>query len=92
MQNPINTPRDPDPETVKDRLRQARNALGISQREATRRAGISQSVLEKYESRENSRLPSTKQLFRLADVYGVSIDFLLGRVDSSQLGDDTRSA
>lgn len=76
---------DPDLQEVKRRLRSARAALGISQREATRRAGISQSVLEKYESRDNLRLPSTRQLFRLAEVYGVGIDYLLGRTDVTKI-------
>ena len=76
-------PTDPDLRLVKHRLRTARHGLKISQREATRRAGISQSVLEKYESRDNQRLPSTRQLFRLAEVYGVAIDYLLGRTESS---------
>lgn len=83
---------DPDCQEVKRRLRVARNALGISQREATQRAGISQSVLEKYESRDNLRLPSTRQLFRLAEVYGVAIDYLLGRTDQPALGPATRTS
>lgn len=78
-------PKDPDLQEVKRRLRSARSALGISQREATKRAGISQSVLEKYESRDNLRLPSTKQLFRLAEVYDVGIDYLLGRTNVTKI-------
>ncbi|MEZ5962892.1 MAG: helix-turn-helix transcriptional regulator [Planctomycetota bacterium] len=57
----------------------ARNRLRISQREAANRAGISKSVLEKYESNENDRIPNTRQLFRLAEAYELSIDYLLGR-------------
>lgn len=86
-----NLPRDPDLQEVKRRLRLSRNALSISQREATRRAGISQSVLEKYESRDNDRLPSTRQLFRLAEVYGVGIDYLLGRTEVATLTNYTES-
>ena len=86
-----NLPRDPDLQEVKRRLRLSRNALSISQREATRRAGISQSVLEKYESRDNDRLPSTRQLFRLAEVYGVGIDYLLGRTEVATLANHTES-
>ena len=64
---------------VKRRLRIVRVELGISQREAAARAGISKSVLEKYESRENQRIPNTRQLFQLAEAYGVSVDYLLAR-------------
>ena len=68
-----------DVSEVKRRLRLVRSELEISQREAAMRAGISKSVLEKYESRENERIPNTRQLFRLAEAYDVSIDFLLAR-------------
>ncbi len=64
---------------VKRRLRTVRGELNISQREAAVRASISKSVLEKYESRENQRIPNTRQLFQLAEAYGVSVDFLLVR-------------
>lgn len=64
---------------VKRRLRLARNELSISQREAARRASVSKSVLEKYESRENTRIPNTRQLYQLAEAYGVSLDYLLVR-------------
>ncbi len=64
---------------IKRRLRLVRSEIGISQREAARRANISKSVLEKYESRENQRIPNTRQLFLLAEAYGVSVDYLLAR-------------
>ncbi|MEM7201721.1 MAG: helix-turn-helix transcriptional regulator [Planctomycetota bacterium] len=78
---PIN---DPDVEVVKSRLRRARRQLALSQRQAAQRAGVSKSVLEKYESREDTRIPNTRQLFRLALAYGVSIDYLLGRIDDAK--------
>lgn len=70
---------DPNVSTVKRNLRLARTRLRISQREAALRAGISKSVLEKYESNENDRIPNTRQLYRLAEAYELSIDYLLGR-------------
>ena len=72
---------DPVTQLVKRNLRLARNRLRISQREAASRAGISKSVLEKYESNENDRIPNTRQLYRLAEAYELSIDYLLGRSD-----------
>jgi len=76
---------DPVVQLVKRNLRLARNRLKISQREAALRAGISKSVLEKYESNENDRIPNTRQLYRLAEAYGLSIDYLLGRSSVSEV-------
>ena len=63
---------------IKCRLRSVRADLDISQREAAYRATISKSVLEKYESRENQRIPNTRQLFLLAEAYGVSVTISSG--------------
>ncbi|MCA8954829.1 MAG: helix-turn-helix transcriptional regulator [Planctomycetes bacterium] len=68
-----------DIEEIKRRLRLVRRELNISQREAATKAHISKSVLEKYESRENQRIPNTRQLFQLAEAYDVSVDYLLVR-------------
>ena len=65
---------------IQRRLRRVRRNLKISQREAAERAGISKSVLEKYESTGNERIPNTRQLFKLAETYEVSVDWLLGRI------------
>ena len=64
---------------VKRRLRFVRSSLGLSQREVAVLAQISKSVLEKYESFENERVPNTRQLFQLAEAYKVSLDYLLVR-------------
>ena len=69
---------------VKRRLRAVRSELNVSQREAANLASISKSVLEKYESRENQRIPNTRQLFQLAEAYGVSVDYLLVRDNGAQ--------
>ena len=69
---------------IKQRLRELRRRLGISQREAAVRAGISKSVLEKYESEDGTRIPNTRQLILLAEAYGVSTDFLLVRQSKSK--------
>ena len=75
---------DPEVDLVKRRLRMARRHISVSQREAAARAGISKSVLEKYESRDGERIPNTRQLFRLAQVYGLSVDYLLGAGEEPQ--------
>ncbi len=71
--------RDPVVPVVKRNLRVARGRVRLTQREAAVRAGVSLSVIEKYESADNTRIPNTRQLFRLAEAYDVSLDFLLGR-------------
>lgn len=71
--------RDPVVAVVKRNLRLARGRLHLTQREAAVISGVSLSVIEKYESADNPRIPNTRQLFRLAEAYSVSVDFLLGR-------------
>lgn len=41
--------------------------------------GIEQALLSKYEN--GSRIPPTETLIKLADYYGVSIDYILKRTD-----------
>lgn len=41
--------------------------------------GIEQSLISKYESGE--RIPTTETLMILADFYGTSMDYLMGRTD-----------
>jgi transcriptional regulator with XRE-family HTH domain len=72
---------DIDVAEVKARMIQRRAELAISQATTARLAHISKSVLEKYEGAGNERIPNTRQLFALAEVYGVSIDWLLGRTE-----------
>jgi transcriptional regulator with XRE-family HTH domain len=78
-------PKGLDIDEVKRRLVQVRAELAISQRTAAELAGISKSVLEKHESHANDRIPNTRQLFLLAETYGVSTDWLLGRTRVSEV-------
>ncbi len=87
---PVVVTRDPDADLVKQRLRRSRNRRGWSQRVAAHTAGVSKSVLEKYESREDPRIPNTRQLYRLAEAYGVSIDYLLGRTGDEHAHHSTK--
>lgn len=47
------------------------------------KTGIEQSLLSKYETGE--RIPPTETLIKLADLYDVSIDYLLGRTDKPEV-------
>ena len=58
------------------RIRELRRSRGWSQLDLARRAGLaSKSVISYYEL--GDRYPSYETLLRLADVFGVSTDFLL---------------
>ena len=59
------------------RIKQLREADGMSQRELGERIGISGPAVAMWESGENR--PSLTNLEKLADVLGVSIDAILGR-------------
>jgi transcriptional regulator with XRE-family HTH domain len=60
-----------------ERLIALRKDRGWSQRELARRCGFGESLIRKYESGESD--PSTTYLAILADQFGVSADYLLGR-------------
>ena len=59
------------------RIKELREAAGMSQRELGERIGISGPTVAMWESGENR--PSLTNLEKLADVLGVSIDAILGR-------------
>ena len=53
-----------------------REALHLSQSELSRRCGISQQSLSRWENNEN--LPNIMECAILAQFYGISIDYLVG--------------
>ncbi len=61
-----------------------RQQKGLSQAELARLLGIGQSTIAMYE--KNKRLPEYHLLVRLADFFGVSTDYLLGRTDQAGPG------
>lgn len=61
------------------RLKQARERKKLSQIEAAKLLGISNGTLSGYE--RNYRDPDTNVLEKMADLYEVSTDYLLGRTD-----------
>lgn len=63
--------------TLGERLRYLREENHYSQSWLAKRLGYSPSVISAYESGE--RTPSVQALIALADLYHVSIDYLLGR-------------
>lgn len=62
-----------------DRVRERRDALGISQVELAAILETSQSIIYRYEAK--SHTPNGETLSKLADALQCSIDYLMGRVD-----------
>ena len=60
-----------------DRLKQARKALGLSQREVAQLLQVSPALISSYETGE--RTPSVEVLLALSGLYRCSTDYLLGR-------------
>lgn len=73
-----------DMRSIGRRMRFCRRALSrMTIEEAARRSGIAKSTLGSYET--GDRVPKATACVALADLYGVSVDFLLGRVDSCKV-------
>lgn len=62
---------------LKERLRALRESRGYSQKGLAKRLGCSPSLISSYETGERS--PSLQNLGELADCFGVTADYLLGR-------------
>lgn len=67
---------------TKDILKKLRNDKGETLSELSKKVGISQPTLSRYEN--GTRNPKYDQLERLASHYSVSIDYLTGKTDDPQ--------
>ncbi|WP_304459261.1 helix-turn-helix domain-containing protein [Alicyclobacillus sendaiensis] len=66
--------------TLAKRLRILRRQKGLTQQALCNELGLNRSTYAKYETGENH--PEVETLVRLADYFGVSVDYLLGRSSS----------
>ena len=64
---------------VNETLKSLRQAKKLTQAEAAVQLDVSLSSYQKYERDKNSVVPSLDVLLRIADFYGVTTDYLLGR-------------
>ena len=64
------------------RIRELREKNGITQHELAQRLGMLQPQYFRYE--QGTRDVPSEMLIRLADIYGVSIDYLLGQTDNPE--------
>ena len=64
---------------LSERLLQLRKEAGLKQEEVSEQSGVAYRSYRRYEAGE--REPSASSLGALADFFGVTTDFLLGRTD-----------
>lgn len=62
------------------RLRELRKASGINQNELALKLNVSQGTISVWENGEYE--PSIAQLVKLANIFSVSVDYLIGRGDA----------
>lgn len=68
---------------MENRLKFLRKSRGYTQISLQMQTGIEQALLSKFENGE--RVPPTETLFRLAEFYRVSIDYILCRTDNPEI-------
>lgn len=66
--------------TIADRLKDLRSQKGVNQDQAAEACNMSRVALARYET--GTRVPRAENAARLADYYGVTVDYLLGRDDT----------
>ncbi len=72
---------------MKNNLKLLRKKEGYTQIYVQMKTGIEQALLSKFENGE--RVPPTETLIKLADFYGVSIDYILCRTNSPEIKEKT---
>ena len=68
---------------MQNNLKKLRKEKGYSQIAVQMKTGIEQALISKYERGE--RVPPTESLIRLAELYNVSIDYILCRTDKPEI-------
>lgn len=66
-----------------EQLKVIRKSRGITQKQLAQAIGASERGIQSYEIGE--RKPAFDQLIALADYFGVSIDYLVGRTDNPEV-------
>lgn len=68
---------------MKNNLKKLRTQAGLTQISLQMKTGIEQALLSKFENGE--RIPPTESLIILADFYGVSMDYIMGRTENPEI-------
>ena len=72
-----------DYRSIGERVRELRKEKKVPQKDLAERLGISVRAYHYYE--EGKRYPDFQGLLTLADFYGVSVDYILGRTDNRKM-------
>lgn len=73
-----------------NRLKELRESQNLSQTELATKLGL---VINSYSNYErNERTPNYKVLWKIADFYGTSIDYIVGRTDEKYVNKKAHSA
>jgi transcriptional regulator with XRE-family HTH domain len=75
-------------DSIGNRLRKARKRAGLTQEEVAKELDVTRSVIARYESELND--PPTENIVKLAEMYGVSADYLLCLTDDPRPIDDIK--
>ena len=67
------------------RLKKVRMDRHLTQAQVARKIGVTASMVSSYET--DIRLPSYDVMIRIADLFGVSVDYLLGKTERREGGD-----
>lgn len=65
---------------MNEKLRRLRENMGLQQKEVADRLGVNPSAVTRWESGE--KRPDLVNLVKLADLYNVSLDYLMGRTEN----------
>ncbi len=68
------------------RLRQARELAGFNQHQSAEATGVVREVISYWEN--DRRVPGLAQLRRLAEAYGVTVDYFLGNEEESEAAEE----
>ncbi|WP_126425444.1 helix-turn-helix domain-containing protein [Brevibacillus marinus] len=76
--------------TFGTRLKRLRQQMGLSQQELANRIGLNRSTYARYETDDNQADYQTLQ--KLADFFGTSVDYLLGRTAAAKPAEPAANA
>lgn len=65
-----------------ERIKECRQRIGLSQEKVAELVGVSRQAVTKWEV--NQSVPSADNLFKLAEIFGISLDVLMGTEDSGK--------
>ncbi len=74
-----------DEEVLRKRITEKRESKGINQAELAEKARVTPAAISQIEN--GHRVPTIPVLHRIADVLEVSLDYLIGKTDKSELED-----